>query len=227
MSKFERIAQVLGEDSFKKIQSKSILLFGLGGVGGVVAECLVRSGISHIGIVDGDVIEDTNFNRQLIALEGNQGISKVELWSKRFQQINTDIVCDKYNFFYNQSTYSQIDFETYDYIVDAIDDVDAKVQIIKTALSKNKKVISCMGTAKLLNADIEICDISKTHDCPLARAVRRELRKEGVCTGVNVVQSVGKKPRTCESEKLGSLIFVPMQAGSIIARQIIEWVIND
>ena len=227
MSKFERIVQVLGEDSFNKIQNKKVLLFGLGGVGGIVAECLVRSGIKRIGIVDGDVIEESNFNRQLIAIEGSQGTSKVELWSKRLKQINSDITCDEYNFFYKNETYDSIDFTKYDYIIDAIDDVDAKVEIIKRALDKKIRVISCMGTAKLLDANIGICDISETHDCPLARAVRTKLRKEGVSTGVSVVHSVGKKPTTCESAKLGSLIFVPLLAGSIMARQVIEWVINE
>lgn len=227
MSKFERIVQVLGEETFKKIQGKSILLFGLGGVGGVVAECLVRSGIINIGIVDGDIVEESNFNRQLIAVDGSQGKSKVELWSKRLKQINDQILCDEYNFFYKEDTYNQIDFSKYDYIVDAIDDVDAKVWIIKRSIEEGIKVISCMGTAKLLDAKIEICDISKTHDCPLARAVRTKLRKEGVTTGVEVVQSLGVKQSTSELQKLGSLVFVPMQAGSIMAKKIIEWVINE
>ena len=215
--RFLRLKELIGEDGYNKLKSARVLLFGLGGVGGVVAECLSRTGIGKIG--------ESNFNRQLIAVDGSCEKFKTDLWSARIASINHNVTVTNYSFFYKPDTYEQINFEEYDYIIDAIDDVESKAEIIERAKKYNKKVISCMGTAKLINAEIILCDISKTYDCPLAKAVRLNLRKRGIENGVTTVMALGNE-RT-KGKALGSLIFVPMLAGNKVAAQVVEWILNE
>lgn len=223
--RFLRLKELIGKENYKKLKSAKVLLFGLGGVGGFVAECLARTGVGTIGLVDGDTVEESNFNRQLIAVDGSCGSFKSDLWYIRIKSINHNCSIDSYNFFYKPDTYDQINFEDYDYIIDAIDDVESKVEIIERAKRFNKKVISCMGTAKLINADIVVCDISKTHDCPLAKAVRLNLKKRGIEKGVPSVLAIGED--RVKGVSLGSLIFVPTLAGNKIASQVVEWILNE
>ena len=223
--RFLRLKELIGEDGYNKLKSARVLLFGLGGVGGVVVECLARTGVGKIGLVDGDKVEESNFNRQLIAVDGSCEKFKTDLWSARITSINHNVTVIKYSFFYKPDTYEQINFEEYDYIIDAIDDVESKAEIIERAKKCNKKVISCMGTAKLINAEIILCDISKTYDCPLAKAVRLNLRKRGIENGVTTVMALGNE-RT-KGKALGSLIFVPMLAGNKVAAQGVEWILNE
>ena len=131
--RFLRLKELIGKENYKKLKSAKVLLFGLGGVGGFVAECLARTGVGTIGLVDGDKVEESNFNRQLIAVDGSCGNFKSDLWYIRIKSINHNCSIDSYNFFYKPDTYDQINFEDYDYIIDAIDDVESKVEIIERA----------------------------------------------------------------------------------------------
>lgn len=225
----QRTEIVLGQDAMNRLDKASIIVFGVGGVGGFAVEGLVRAGIGNITIVDYDTVDLTNINRQIIALNSTVGQAKVDIMEKRILDINPNINIKKHRLLYNKETSPQILNQDYDYIVDAIDMVKSKLDLIEEAKAKNIKVISCMGMGNKLDPTmIEITDIFKTEMCPLAKVMRRELKKRNI-KDLKVAYSKEKPSQTklIESDGVlervnGSSSFVPSSAGLAIASYIVR-----
>ena len=218
---FERTALVFGEAAIKKLNNRRVAVFGIGGVGGYVVEALVRGGVGELTLIDGDTVAESNINRQIIALHSTVGEYKAEVAKKRALDINPDAKITAYNGFYSAVTASDFDFTKFDYIVDAIDRVTDKLEIITRAKSAGVPVISCMGAGNKLDPTaFEIADIYKTSVCPLARVMRAELKKRGV-ESLKVVYSK-EPPVKTEQRTPGSVSFVPSVAGLIIAGEVIK-----
>ena len=194
-----------------------------GGVGSYSAEALVRSGIGNITLIDNDIVNITNINRQLIADTTTVGKPKVEVAKERYLKINPDINVSAYKLFYDESKNDEVFSTHYDYIIDAIDTVSSKLCLIKTAKSKNIPIISCMGTGNKLDPTMfEVTDISKTSVCPLAKVMRKELKKLGI-EHLKVVYSKEEPKRFTENSKVpASISFVPSVAGLILAGEVIR-----
>ena len=232
MERFKRTVALIGKDGFSKLNSKKVIVFGLGGVGSYIAEALVRSGVRKIAVVDSDVVSESNINRQLIALDSTIGKLKTEVFYERAKDIYPDVLVKRYPIFYNEETANEIDLSLYDYIIDAVDTVTAKLMIIQKAVALNKPIISCMGTGNKLDPTaFKVADISKTKYCPLARVMRRELSKRSINSGVKVLYSEEQSLSPIaddESDKKGnglapaSISFVPSVAGLIIAGEVIK-----
>ena len=227
---FDRIAVMFGDEYLEKIKNKRVAIFGVGGVGGYVCEGLARSGISNFVLVDADTVDETNLNRQIISTVDNIGLDKVSVMRDRILSINPDANVEIHKCFYLPENSSEFDFNDYDYIVDAVDTVSAKLSIIIKAKEASKPVISAMGAGNKLDpTKLIVCDISKTDTDPLSRTMRYELRKRGI-KNVKVVYSkelpveVAKKITSEESGKVipGSMMFVPATMGIIIAKEIIN-----
>ena len=223
-----RTEMLLGNEAVARLKSSSVLIFGVGGVGGFAAESLARAGVGNIGLVDNDIVSASNINRQIIALTSTIGRYKVDVMEERIKNINPDAEISTYNCFYSQETSDIIDFKEYDYIIDAVDTVTAKLLIIEKARQEGAGVISCMGTGNKLDPEkLTITDISKTSVCPLARVMRKELKARGICD-VNVLYSkelpiktdnrLGQKGRPVP----GSVSFVPSVAGLMIGGFVIR-----
>ena len=232
MKAFNRVENLIGSENLQVLQSSSVALFGVGGVGGFVAEALVRSGIGEIAIFDSDIVDETNLNRQIIATIDEIGKDKVEVAKKRLLSINANLKIKTYKVFYLKENASQFDLSKYDYIIDAVDTVSAKIEIIARAKALGKKIISCMGTGgKLQMESLRVSDISKTSGCPLARVMRRELKKRNI-EGVKVIYSPEDAQKNCldnaESDRVPpSMIFVPATAGLYVAREVVLDLINN
>ena len=216
---FEREIGLIGEDKFKNIQRKKVMLFGLGGVGGYVAETLVRCGITKIGLCDFDVVSESNKNRQIIALDSTIGLKKVKALSERLKDINKDLIIEEYDFKIDETTIDNIPLD-YDYYIDAVDDVNAKILIIERAYFNNIKIISSMGTGNKLDpTKFKISKINQTKVCPLARAVRQRLKALNIFdipvlySEEEVISTGFKTPQ--------SIAFCPSVAGILIARYVI------
>lgn len=223
--KFYRTIKLIGEESFEKLQKSKILLVGVGGVGGYVAEGLIRAGIGELTIVDKDVVAESNINRQIIALTNTVGRDKVEVAKERLLLINPDAKLTTLKQFITPDNIKELHIENYDYIVDAIDFVPAKLSLIESAKSHNINIISCMGTGNKIHPEkLEIADISKTSDCPLAKKIRQELSKRGI-KGVKVLYSKENPIKTeiIEDGKRvpASISTVPPVAGLLIANEVI------
>lgn len=178
---FSRTQLLLGKDSMKRLSDARVAVFGVGGVGGYVVEALVRSGIGAIDLIDNDKVCLTNLNRQIIALRSTVGQYKVDAMRDRILDINPDCKVEVYKCFYLPETQEQFDFTQYDYVVDAVDTVTAKIALVMQANEANVPIISSMGAGNKLNpAEFEVADIYKTSVCPLAKVMRRELKKRGV-----------------------------------------------
>lgn len=232
MDSFLRAKLLIGNDNFEKISHLSVAVFGIGGVGGFVCEALVRSGISTIAIIDNDVVANSNLNRQIIADVNSIGKNKVDVMEERLKAINPDINVIKKQMFFLPENAEEFDFSPFDYVVDAVDTVSAKIEIIKKAKELNIPVISCMGTGgKTDLTKLKVTEIEKTKVCPLARVMRRELKNRGI-EGVKVVYSeeeplcLGDKKdgETVKKNRIAppSMIFVPATAGLLIAQEIIK-----
>lgn len=218
--RYSRSAALLGEDAIENLKSKSVIVFGVGGVGGYVAEALSRMGVGTIELVDNDIVSESNINRQIIATYDTIGMLKTEVMRKRILSINPDAKVFARNCFYLPDTAGEFDFSKYDYVVDAVDTVTAKLSIIMAAKEKNVPVISSMGAGNKLDPSaFEVSDISKTSVCPLARVIRRELKKRGI-NNVKVVYS--KEEPAASSRIPGSVAYVPASAGLLIASEVIE-----
>jgi len=222
-----RVEIVIGKNSLEKLRAASVAVVGLGGVGSYVAEAMTRSGVGKLLLVDFDSIASSNVNRQIPALDSTIGLSKTEVLKKRLLEINRDVRIEIYNSRYNPGDFKKVFTEQYSYIVDAIDAVDAKADLIFQAVNNKIPIISAMGTGNKLDpALLRVADISATHTCPLARAVRSKLRQKGLVRGVKVVFSLEKPQKAQLSDVPGSLIFVPASAGllmsSVIVREIID-----
>lgn len=219
---FIRTINLIGKDNFDKIQSKKVIVFGCGGVGGYVIEALIRSGIKYLDVVDNDRIEESNINRQIIATFDVIGMMKTDAIKKRAMSINDDIIMNTYNIFFLPENSYLIDFSKYDYVIDCIDTITAKIEIIRLAKENGVKVISSMGTGnKIDSTKFEICDINQTSVCPLARIMRYELKKRNI-SGVKVLYSK-EKPVDVKKPEPGTIAYVPSVAGLLIA----NYVIND
>lgn len=232
MGALDRAKLLIGEENLQKLSRSSVALFGVGGVGGFVAEALARSGVGAITVFDNDTIAESNLNRQIIANVHNVGKDKTDEIKSRLLSINPNLKVYVNKVFYLPENAEEFDLSAYDYVVDAVDTVSAKIEIIKRAKAVGVPVISCMGTGgKTDPTMLKVSDIQKTSVCPLARVMRRELKKRGV-SGVKVVCSeeepVCDKAAMKNAEKIKcgrpsppSMIFVPASAGLIIAREVV------
>lgn len=226
MGIFDRTAALLGDDAVKKLNSVHIAVFGLGGVGSYSFEALVRSGIGSFTLVDGDTVCETNINRQLVADSSTVGMNKTDVACRHGLLVNPQVKIEKKNIFFNKDTSDLFDFSSFDYVIDAIDSIPDKVLLIKSAYTAGIPVISCMGAGNKLDPlRFEVADIYDTSVCPLARIMRRELKKEGV-DRLRVVYS-REPPLKCKSGEnsrpvTGSVSFVPSAAGLILAGEVIK-----
>lgn len=226
---FERTGLLLGEEAVTLLQKKRVAVFGIGGVGGFTAEALVRSGIGAIDIIDKDVVDITNINRQIIAVHSTVGRPKVEVMRERLLDVNPDCEIRMHECFFLPETAEQFDFSVYDYVVDAVDTVTAKLELALRAEQAGTPIISAMGAGNKLDPSrFEVADISKTSVCPLARVMRRELKKRGI-DHLKVVYSreepLTPKQRLEEGGRRslpGSVAFVPSVAGLMIASEVIR-----
>ena len=230
---FTRMNMVLGEEAMERLHSSAVAVFGIGGVGSYIAEALARGGIGRILLIDNDTVSESNINRQLIALHSTIGRFKTEVMAERIQDINPHAVVETYPIFYNQETAEQINFSKLDYIADAIDTVTSKLLLIERAKAEGVPVISSMGTGNKLDPSrLEITDLAKTSVCPLARVMRRELKKRGIeHLEVLYSQEPPIAPKSPAEETKGSLprrgtpgsvSFVPSVGGLMIAGKIIR-----
>ena len=218
MEEFERTEQLLG--SLEKLNNAHVAVFGVGGVGGYVVEALVRSGVGEITVVDKDVVSLSNINRQIIALHSTVGMPKVEAIKARALDINPSVKVNTYEMFFLPETASSFDFSVFDYVVDCVDTVAAKIEIAVRAKEAGIPVISAMGAGNKLDSTLfEVADIYSTSVCPLCRVMRKELKSRGI-DGLKVVYSKEEPIRT---EGVGSVAFVPSVMGLIIAGEVIKW----
>lgn len=237
MERFNRVKLLIGSSKFEKLNSSSVLLFGIGGVGGFTAEALVRSGLGSITIVDSDKVTITNLNRQIVATNDTIGKDKILAMKDRLLSINPNLKIQTINCFYLPENEDVVDFAPYDYIIDAVDTVSAKLAIIERAKAYKKPVISCMGTGgKLDITKLTVGDVYQTKGCPLARVMRRELKKRGV-KDLKVVYSTeelttASEPELAENkgkDRLAppSMMFVPSVAGIMLADAVVKDLIKD
>ena len=226
MSVFERTEGLIGKDRANRLKSAFVAVFGVGGVGGFVVESLVRSGIGNIALIDSDRVESSNLNRQIVATTSTIGKLKTEIACERAKEINPNINVKRYDLFYLPENADEIDFSAFDYVVDAVDTVSAKVEIIRRAIKTGVPVISCMGTAgKLEPTALRVAPLSQTKVCPLAKAVRRQLSDVDL-SNVKAVYSEEKITAQAITENgkhtPPSMIFVPATAGIILANEVIK-----
>ena len=231
-SQFSRTELLLGSSAMERLQRARVAVFGLGGVGGYAVEALARSGIGTLDLFDHDTVSLTNLNRQILATHDTVGKLKVDAAKERILSINPHAVVNAHPVFYMPDTANQYDFSVYDYIVDAIDTVTGKLCMIQNAVAAGVPIISCMGTGNKLDPTaLQVTDISKTTVCPLARIMRKELRKRGI-NHLKVVYSTEEAliPAGADEEAAalgkrtipGSTAFVPGVAGLILAGEVIR-----
>ena len=226
---FARTELLLGADGMEKLKNARVAVFGIGGVGGHAFEALVRSGVGTIDIFDNDTVALTNLNRQIIATRETLGKSKVDAAKERALSINPNVTVNAHNCFFMPETADEFDFTNYDFVIDAIDTVKGKLEIIMRANDANVPVISCMGAGNKLDpTKFEVTDIYKTSVCPLARTMRYELRRRGI-KKLKVVYSKEEPIKPLESGEQtvrrsvpGSIAFVPAVAGLIAAGEAVK-----
>ncbi len=231
--RFEREALLLGEEAVERLARSHVALFGVGGVGSYAAEALARSGVGKITLIDNDVVSVTNINRQLCALENTVGLPKVSVMAERMRLINPAITVLERQEFFLPETAERFDFSEYDYVIDAIDTVSGKIAIAEQSVAAGVPMIACMGTGNKCDPTaFRVTDLAKTATCPLARVMRRELKKRGILH-LNVVYSeeMAMTPAVCidaESGKQvpGSLAFVPSVAGLIAAGEAVKTLLS-
>lgn len=230
LNAFSRTELLIGNEAIEMLKNSKVAVFGVGGVGGYTVEALARSGVGSITVVDNDTVSVTNINRQIIALTDTVGQNKVDVIEDRIKKINPACRVEKYNLFYTKDNAQSFDFSQYDYIVDAIDTVSSKIQLIEQAQASGTAIISSMGAGNKMNAAaFEVSDIYKTSVCPLAKVMRRELKKRGV-KKLKVVYSKEEPLIPLSSDENiqgrrqipGSMAFVPSVAGLIIAGEVIK-----
>lgn len=233
MNRFSRTELLIGKDGLDKLKESRVAVFGVGGVGGYVAEGLIRSGVGKITLIDNDTISNSNINRQIIATQSTVGMLKTDAFRQRLSDINPYAEVNTVNMFILPENADEFPFGDYDYIVDAIDTVSGKIAIIMNSQKNNIPVISSMGTGNKLDPTaFEITDIYKTSVCPLARVMRREMKKRGV-KKLKVLYSKEEPikplyPLENDTKKAvpGSISFVPSVAGLIIAGEVIKDLLN-
>ncbi len=223
-----RTEYLIGKDNIEKLSNAHVAVFGCGGVGSYTIEALARSGIGHLTIVDKDIVDITNINRQLIADTATIGKPKVEVEKERLLKINPNMQIITFQTFYDSSKVDELFSTHYDYIVDAIDSVASKISLVEESFKQNIPIISCMGAGNKLDpTKFEVADISKTSVCPLAKVMRKELGKRGI-KHLKVVFSKENPCRFNDDDKRtpASISFVPSVAGLIIAGEVIKDLIN-
>ncbi len=233
---FSRTEILLGRDGMERLQGARVAVFGIGGVGGHTVEALARSGVGTLDLIDNDTVAVTNLNRQIIATHKTIGQYKVDVAKERVLEINPQITVNTYRCFYLPETAEQFDFTQYDYVVDAIDTVAGKLQLVEQAVAAGVPIISSMGAGNKLDPTaFRVADIYKTNVCPLAKVMRRELKKRGI-KKLKVVYSeeqpitpqsdLGEKEREesgIQKRQIpGSNAFVPSVVGLIIAGEVIK-----
>ena len=231
---FSRTRMLLGDAAMDRLKRARVAVFGVGGVGGHVVEALTRSGVGALDLVDSDRVELSNLNRQIIATQGTLGMLKVDAAKARVLSIDPDCQVVTWPIFFLPETADQFDFTQYDYVVDAIDTVAGKLQLIEAAKAAGVPVISSMGAGNKLDPTaFRVADISETSVCPLARVMRRELRKRGI-EHVKVVYSTepALSPAPADEETgrrstPGSVAFVPAVAGLVLAGEVIKDLIKS
>ncbi len=226
-NQFQRTEMLLGKIGMERLKNSRVAVFGVGGVGGYAVEALVRSGVGAVDIFDNDTVSVTNLNRQIIATRETVGRYKVDVMKERAILINPDVVINAHKCFYMPDNSAQYDLSVYDYIIDAVDTVTAKIEIIIRANEAGVPIISCMGTGNKLDASaFKVADIYKTSVCPLSRTMRYELKKRGI-KKLKVVYSEEKPIKTALSENgrhvPGSTAFAPAAAGIIAAGEVIKF----
>ncbi len=233
LNQFSRTELLIGKDGIEKLQKSKVAVFGIGGVGSFVIEGLVRAGIGNFILVDNDVVDLSNLNRQLIATHKTIGKPKVEVAKKRIIDINPDANVEIYKEFFMPDSKEILD-DTVNYIVDAVDTVTAKIELVVRANKLNIPIISCMGTGNKLDpTKFEVADIYETSVCPLAKVMRKELKTRGI-KKLKVVYSKEEPIKLSESENIiktkkqvpASISFVPSVAGLIIAGEVIKDIIK-
>lgn len=221
---YERTAIVIGEAGVEKLRASRVAVFGVGGVGGYVCEALVRAGVGHMLIVDNDTVSESNLNRQIIALRSNVGMPKTDCMLERMADINPSLEAEARQMFYLPENADEIDLSSYDYVVDAVDTVSAKLELAVRCEKLGVKLISSMGTGAKLHPELfEITDIYSTSECPLAKVMRKELKKRGV-RSLKVLYS--KEVPITNDRPPGSISFVPSAAGLMIAGEVIRELIG-
>ena len=224
---FSRAALVLGDAALEKLNQSRVLVFGVGGVGGYVCEALARGGVGTIGVVDNDAVALSNVNRQILATHQSVGRAKTDVAKERILSINPDATVRVYSTFFLPETADEIDFTCYDYVVDAIDTVSGKIEIVLRANAAGVPVISCMGTGNKVDPTaFKVADIFKTSVCPLAKVMRKELRARGVkklkCVYSEEEPKNAVEPTVGQRRVPGSVSFVPGVAGLILAGEVIK-----
>ena len=232
MGAFSRVKMLIGQDKLDILERSHVAVFGIGGVGGYTAEALVRSGIGEITVIDNDTVAESNLNRQIIATIDNLGKDKVSVMKERLLSINSNVKVHAKKLFYLPETASEINFNDFDYVIDAVDTVTAKLEVVLRSKSIPVPVISCMGTGgKTDITALKVADIKKTKVCPLARVMRRELNKRGIDSlkvvyseeitsqGVEDIETQEKKSDGKKAPP--SMIFVPATAGLMLAREVV------
>ena len=236
MDEFIRTELLLGSDAMGKLRNSRVAIFGVGGVGSYAAEALARSGVGALDLIDDDRVSLSNINRQLIALHSTVGQYKVDVAKARIRDINPSCEVRVYKTFYTPDTAGEFDFTQYDFVIDAIDTVTGKLGIIMQAHEAGTPMISSMGAGNKLDPTaFEVADIYKTSVCPLARVMRRELKKRGIKKLKTVYsKEEALTPLECEAEASahqkrqtpGSVAFVPSVAGLVIASEVVKDIIG-
>ena len=236
-----RTELLFGKDAIERLNNSRVAVFGLGGVGGHAAEALARSGVGTLDIVDSDTVSESNINRQIIANVKTVGREKTDVMKERLFDINPEITINVYPVFFAKDTMEQFDFSSYDYVVDAIDSVTSKILLITEAKNAGVRIISSMGTGNKMHPEmLEIADIYDTSVCPLAKVMRKELKKRGVGS-LDVIYSREKplkpdrqtmeemmKKENAEKRQIpGSNAFVPASAGLLIASRVVQELIKE
>lgn len=217
-----RTKLVLGDAAIEKLKASHVALFGLGGVGGYCLEALVRAGVGELDLYDGDVFDSSNLNRQLLSTTNVLGMEKTEVAKERALSIRPDLKINIHQMFYLPEKADEIDFSVYDYVIDAIDTVTAKLSLIEQAKKANVPVISCMGAGNKKDPTaFHVSDIAQTSVCPLAKVMRKELKVRGI-ENVKVVFSTEPAARPeGATEKIGSLVTTVAAAGILLANEVI------
>lgn len=227
--KDSRTALLLGEEGIVRLKGACVAVFGIGGVGGFACEALARTGVGRLLLVDNDTVSESNLNRQIIALRSTLGCPKTEVMARRIRDIDPDILVETRQVFFDENTADSFDFSAFSYVIDAIDTVSAKVELICRAKAAGTPIISCMGAGNKLDPTrFVVTDLSRTDTCPLARVLRQRLRKRGI-THLQVVYSTEPPLTPLETvadggrrQLPGSVSFVPPAAGLAAAGAVVR-----
>lgn len=223
---YSRTVKLTGEEGLLRLKSAKVAVFGLGGVGSYAAEALIRSGVGEIHLFDGDCVVPSNKNRQLIALDSTLSQNKAEVLCRRATDINSEVKAVAHPVFYTPDNADEFSFDGLSYIIDAVDSVSAKLEIIKRAEQAMVPHISCMGTGNKLHPELlEVADVFETTVCPLAKVMRRELKQLGI-TSLKVVYSREEPILSGDRSVIGSMSFVPGAAGLITAAEAVRCIIG-